>query len=201
MGGICLQKRHRQEVSVKCKWLVIRWLAWVIVCKNRGCSSVVLRSWGHEVMRSWRSWRWMQSANGYTFPKEIIIYNIYYIYYILLFIYYTYGFVSNTGKILTIWNRLHLCWGLHDLHDLMTSWPHDHFTKQVVCSFEAPAIAASPYWQTKGLIDRNLAPISGFNSDYHFHIKQSSMSFKNQRKSRKISLFRWFSNKECRGSN
>ena len=73
---------------------------------------------------------------------------------------------------LTIWNRLHLCWGLHDLHDLMTSWPHDlmttwpldHFTKQVVCSFEAPAIAASPYWQTKGLIDRNLAPISGFNS-------------------------------------
>ena len=65
---------------------------------------------------------------------------------------------------LTIRNRLHLCWGLHDLHDLMTSWPHDHFTKQVVCSFEAPAIAASPYWQTKGLIDRNLTPISGFNS-------------------------------------
>ena len=73
---------------------------------------------------------------------------------------------------LTIRNRLHLCWGLHDLHDLMTSWPHDHmttwphnhFTKQVVCSFEAPAIAATQYWQTKGLIDRNLTPISGFNS-------------------------------------
>jgi hypothetical protein len=26
--------------------------------------------------------------------------------------------------------------------------------------------------------------------DYHFHIKESSMPFKNQRKSRKISLFR-----------
>ena len=164
MGGICLQKRGRQEVSINCKWLVFRWIDWVIVCKNRGCSSVVLRSWGHEVMRSWRSWRWMQSANGYTFPKEIIIYNIYYIYYILLFIYCTYGFVSNPGKMLTIWNRLHLCWGLHDLHDLMTSWPHDHFTKRVVCSFEAPAIAATPYWQTKGLMDRNLAPIPGFNS-------------------------------------
>ena len=70
-GGICWQKRHRQEVGGKCKWLVIRWLAWVIVCKNRGCSSVVLRS-----------------------------------------------------------------------------WPHDHLTKQVVCSYEVPAIAASPYRQT-----------------------------------------------------
>ena len=94
-------------------------------------------------MRSWRSWRWMQSANGYTFPKEIIIYNIYYIYYILLFIYYTYGFVSNTGKILTIRNLLHLCWGLHDLHDLMTSWPLDktgglQLRGTCNCSFSVP---------------------------------------------------------------
>ena len=40
----------------------------------------------------------------------------------------SFGFVSNPGKMLTIWNRLHLCWGLHDLHDLhdlMTSWPLD----------------------------------------------------------------------------
>ena len=137
-GGICLQKRGRQEVSVKCKWLAVRWLAWVIVCKNRGCSSVVLRSWGHEVMRSWRSWRWMQSTNGYTFPKEIIIYNIYYILYIIIYLLYlrirlkssqnTYNPKPPSPLLRSSWPS----WP-HDLmtswpHDLMTSWPHDLIT-------------------------------------------------------------------------
>ena len=125
-GGICLQKRGRQEVSINCKWLVFRLLVWVIVCKNRGCSSGVLRAWGHEVMRSWRSWRWMQSAKGYTFPKEIIIYNIYYIYYILLFIFTYLRIRLKSGQ--NAYNPkppsplLRSSWPAWP-HDLMTSWP------------------------------------------------------------------------------
>ena len=129
-GGICLQKRHRQEVSVNCKSLVIRWLAWLIVCKNRGCSSVVLRSWGHEVMRSWRSWRWMQSANGYTFPKEIIIYNIYNILYIIIYLLYLrirFKSRQNAYNLKPPSPLLRSSWPSWP-HDLMTSWPHDLIT-------------------------------------------------------------------------
>ena len=79
-------------------------------------------------MRSWRSWRWMQSANGYTFPKEIIIYNIYYIYYILLFIF-TYLRIrlksrQNAYNPKPTSPLLRSSWPSWP-HDLMTSWPLD----------------------------------------------------------------------------
>ena len=130
------------------------------------CRFEVMRSWGHEVMRSWRSWRswtWMQSANGYTFPKEIIIYIIYYIIIYILYLRIRFKSRQNAYNLKPPSPLLRSSWPSWP-HDLMTTWPHNHFTKQVVCSFEAPAIAATPNWQTKGLIDRNLAPISGFNS-------------------------------------